>query len=437
MARDSTGDVTSDQTQAFGHDGHGSVRVLSGLMAAVAPVVQVMTYSAYGELLSLHDSAGLPQATTSRLSSLGYSGEHFDTSAQQQYLRARFYSPTTGRFNRLDPFIGNNQDPQSLHKYAYTHGDPVGAIDPSGSIAIATSIAIGGAFSAAAGAGVAYSAGGGVAEIALYASIGGAAGTLALFAPWLAFGLSAGIIADLLISSKITDRSIGAAEIPSHKVREAIIYGELAALAYETDPNLSLPPGWQRLNVHTHSIATNYRAQEFYHAGTNEVVLAFAGTDDIPADLVTDIFQGTVGSGTDYNLAISDALAVSSRMMSEYPAGATVRFVGHSLGGGLAAAATAVVGGRASTFNAAGVARSTVTRFGGTLSSLDSKIDAFRVKGEFLSTWQDSISITGAVMPDGNGTTYWVPGSGNLFIRHTMGPFLETLRSILRSEAEQ
>jgi len=35
----------------------------------------------------------------------------------QQYLRARFYDPASGTFNRLDPFAGNLADPQSLHKY--------------------------------------------------------------------------------------------------------------------------------------------------------------------------------------------------------------------------------------------------------------------------------------------------------------------------------
>ncbi len=48
------------------------------------------------------------------------------------YLRARWYDATTGRFNRLDPFFGNLTDPQSLHKYAYVHGDPIQGIDPTG-----------------------------------------------------------------------------------------------------------------------------------------------------------------------------------------------------------------------------------------------------------------------------------------------------------------
>jgi RHS repeat-associated protein len=67
-----------------------------------------------------------------------YSGEQFDSKIGQQYLRARYYDPVTGRFNRLDPFFGNLNDPQSLHKYLYTHADPVNGIDPSGNSFVAS-----------------------------------------------------------------------------------------------------------------------------------------------------------------------------------------------------------------------------------------------------------------------------------------------------------
>ena len=104
------------------------------------------TFAAGGETLAVLDSSGTIQATTV-LSSLGYSGEFFDAAAQQQYLRARFYNPANGRFNRLDPFAGNTQDPQSLHKFAYVHGDPIQGVDPTGeflgSLAIGTLGSIG------------------------------------------------------------------------------------------------------------------------------------------------------------------------------------------------------------------------------------------------------------------------------------------------------
>jgi RHS repeat-associated protein len=112
----------------FGTDGHGSVRVLYDLAGAIlrdaANVAQVYTFDAYGNLLGWTGA----QPLTTYL----YSGESFDFRIGQQYLRARFYDATNGRFNRLDPFAGNSSDPQSFHKYAYVHGDPIQGIDPTG-----------------------------------------------------------------------------------------------------------------------------------------------------------------------------------------------------------------------------------------------------------------------------------------------------------------
>ena len=108
-------------THIFGHDGHGSVRVLYDVAGVIA---QAFTFSAYGTMIALHNATAQSIAVSSRLTSLGYSGETFDAKVGQQYLRARFYNPSNGRFNRLDDFAGNNQDPQSLHKYAYVHSNP-------------------------------------------------------------------------------------------------------------------------------------------------------------------------------------------------------------------------------------------------------------------------------------------------------------------------
>lgn len=46
--------------------------------------------------------------------------------------RPLYYDPTPGRFNTLDPFEGNLESPQSLHKYLYTPDDPVNFSDPTG-----------------------------------------------------------------------------------------------------------------------------------------------------------------------------------------------------------------------------------------------------------------------------------------------------------------
>ena len=124
-------------THTFHTDGHGSTRVLTDLFGAVA---QTYSFDAYGNAIGFDPAAAL--------TSFLYSSEHFDARTSWQYLRGRWMRD--GRFNRVDPWIGNFLDPQSLHKYLYTHGDPVNGVDPSGmwntgmtiaSIGIATTIA--------------------------------------------------------------------------------------------------------------------------------------------------------------------------------------------------------------------------------------------------------------------------------------------------------
>lgn len=108
------------------YDGHGSTRQLADNNGTVTANY---AYDAYGKMLG-----GNPGVTDGKTSAtdLLYAGEQFDPGLQMEYLRARYYDQDNGRFNRLDPFEGNSEDPQSLHKYAYVHCDPVNGIDPSG-----------------------------------------------------------------------------------------------------------------------------------------------------------------------------------------------------------------------------------------------------------------------------------------------------------------
>ncbi|MDR1962586.1 MAG: RHS repeat-associated core domain-containing protein [Planctomycetaceae bacterium] len=104
-------------------------------------IVELYAFDAYGNAIGFNPADALTEFL--------YSGEQFDSKIGQQYLRARYYDPAIGRFNRLDPFFGNLDDPQSFHKYLYTHADPVNGIDPMGlnlcsslgSLAISTGIA--------------------------------------------------------------------------------------------------------------------------------------------------------------------------------------------------------------------------------------------------------------------------------------------------------
>ncbi|NJL31781.1 MAG: hypothetical protein HC898_09200, partial [Phycisphaerales bacterium] len=153
----------------FLYDAHGSTRMLltpAGTAARMGTTetktvgsstlgnspVYVVNYDAYGRMLAQYEYDDdysyqmIPLAILpgSLATSLLYSGELTDglsgagsggagvSPVIQQYLRARYYDPATGRFSTLDLFAGNTSDPLSLHKYLYTHGNPVMGIDPSG-----------------------------------------------------------------------------------------------------------------------------------------------------------------------------------------------------------------------------------------------------------------------------------------------------------------
>jgi hypothetical protein len=45
---------------------------------------------------------------------------------------ARMYNANTGRFQTMDSYEGDSEDPLSLHKYLYSWDNPVDIIDPSG-----------------------------------------------------------------------------------------------------------------------------------------------------------------------------------------------------------------------------------------------------------------------------------------------------------------
>lgn len=62
---------------------------------------------------------------------------------------------------------------------------------------------------------------------------------------------------------------------------------------------------------------------------------------------------------------------------------------GHSLGGGLASAASMTSGKSGWTFNAAGLNSGTVEKYGGSLVGREDIINAYRVKGEVLTRLQE------------------------------------------------
>jgi len=129
--------MPSGTTHFYGHDGQGSVRFLTSDLGAVT---DTYTYDGGGSLIARTPTSGWTP------NNYLYAGEQYDVDLGFYYLRARYLNPNTGRFWTMDSFEGEEDEPLSLHKYLYAHGDPVNNIDPSGHeslIGIAVAGAIG------------------------------------------------------------------------------------------------------------------------------------------------------------------------------------------------------------------------------------------------------------------------------------------------------
>jgi RHS repeat-associated protein len=90
-------------------------------------VIASYDYEAFGELIN---------STGSAANNYLFAGEQYDANLGDYYLRQRYYSPNTGRLGRRDTWEGSVNDPLSLHKYLYAHGNPVINIDPSGLVSL-------------------------------------------------------------------------------------------------------------------------------------------------------------------------------------------------------------------------------------------------------------------------------------------------------------
>jgi len=106
--------VTTAGTVTYLHaDQLGSIRMITG---STGKSVGTATYTAYGT-----------RTTTGTTSVFGYAGQYTDTESGLQWLRARYYDPTTGQFLTVDPLTA-----ATGARYAYAAGNPITRADPSG-----------------------------------------------------------------------------------------------------------------------------------------------------------------------------------------------------------------------------------------------------------------------------------------------------------------
>jgi uncharacterized Zn-binding protein involved in type VI secretion len=119
-------------------------------------------------------------------------------------------------------------------------------------------------------------------------------------------------------------------------------------------------------------------------------IIAFKGTDaGSLEDWLTNLAQGLGRETPYYNQAMEIARTAQAMAPDK------VRYVGHSLGGGLASAAAAAARAEARTFNAAGVNAATLARKGA--EALMAKAKAYFVDGDILSALQDVLPMAEAM----------------------------------------
>lgn len=222
------------------------------------------------------------------------------------------------------------------------------------------------------------------------------------------------------------------------------------------DPSKPAPEGWT-------DISKNDAALAKY--GLNKNDLTVPGTDfragvyePQPGVFGNDMSPSVVFRGTQSGRDWQDNIAQGLNRHSSYyeravsignrvgQSGTSVDMVGHSLGGGLASAASRASGAPGWTFNAAGLHPSTVTRYGGTAKApATENITAYQIARELLTGVQEqgplaTLAAAGvgalfgglpgaiigglakiglsALMPDAVGNKFELPGSGHPLKRH-------------------
>ncbi len=111
-------------TSYFMPDGQGSTRLVVDPSGTISVRYQ---YDAYGNVLGVALGVLTPPATE-----ILYTGQYFVVALLQYNLRARFYNPAAGRFNRIDPIAEASRPALKTNHYLYASGNPINNSDPSG-----------------------------------------------------------------------------------------------------------------------------------------------------------------------------------------------------------------------------------------------------------------------------------------------------------------
>ena len=242
---------------------------------------------------------------------------------------------------------------------------------------------------------------------------------------------------------------------------------EKAKLAQDIyNPDKGPPEGWKNISNDPEALAKYGLKPEdmridgtpSFRAGVYEPDPAVFGNDMKPSV----VFQGTNPSSmTDWKNNFAQGVNMNSPYYERAVgignavgnSGQSVDIVGHSLGGGMASAASRASGAPGWTFNSAGLNPNTVTRYGGTNHvPATENITAYQVAGEVLTGLQQQGALgtlaaagvgalfggiggaivgglikmgVSALMPNAVGNTFPLDGHGNPVARHGMDQVID------------
>ena len=78
-----------------------------------------------------------PQELQASRNRYGFTGYLWDAETDLYYAKARYFDPNFGRFLTQDNYLGQIDNPPSLHRYFYGNANPLRYIDPTGHAALA------------------------------------------------------------------------------------------------------------------------------------------------------------------------------------------------------------------------------------------------------------------------------------------------------------
>ncbi|MFN7816106.1 MAG: RHS repeat-associated core domain-containing protein, partial [Burkholderiales bacterium] len=291
------------------------------------------------------------------------------------HMNGRIYDPLIGRFLSADPILQDPMNGQSYNRYSYVMNNPTNLTDPTG-------------FSAEGIEGCSVNNGGCLQQAISQAE-------LARFAKSFSESQQ-----KPPANSKPNDSQ---GNKPTNPKDGGAAKNDAAGSGPQANNSgLGAAPGEKLSSALTHARLSNGMYDKSFTGADGYTMLPGTLVDDEKTGLRTAVF----GNGTNYIQAFAGTSPTSSANWSanlaqafgfespQYKQGmdsaranyiaydGNISFTGHSLGGGIAAASAIVTGGRAVTFNAAGVHDNTIgnsLRSNGSVTSYYSSFDVLRV----------------------------------------------------------